>query len=117
MDIKPIKTEQDYTAALDRLGELWGAPLDTPEGDELDILATLIGAYEDEHHEIEAPNAIEAILFRMDQMGLTRKDLEPMIGHRGRVSDIMTGTRTLTLPMIRRLHEGLQIPAHVLIAE
>lgn len=117
MEIKPIKTEADHGAALKRLELLWGAEPDTPEGDELDVLATLIEAYEDRHHSIPEPDPIEAIKFRMEQQGLTRKDLEPLIGPRGRVSEVLSGRRSLTLPMIRRLSAALKIPADVLIKD
>ncbi|MDP6706001.1 MAG: helix-turn-helix domain-containing protein [Alphaproteobacteria bacterium] len=117
LEIKPIKTEADHGAALKRLELLWGAEPDTPEGDELDVLATLIEAYEDRHHSIPEPDPIEAIKFRMEQQGLTRKDLEPLIGPRGRVSEVLSGRRSLTLPMIRRLSAALKIPADVLIKD
>ena len=115
MDITPIKNEANYDAALARLGELWGARLDTPEGDELDILILLIDAYEEKHHPIPAPDPIAAITTRMEEMGLTRRDLEPMIGPSGRVSEVLTGKRPLTLAMIRRLRTALGLPADVLI--
>ena len=113
--MKPIKTEADYDAVLERIETLWGSDEDTPEGDELEVLVTLIEAYEVKHHPIPAPDPIEAIKFRMEQQGLTRKDLEPLLGHRGRVSEILSGKRSLTLTMIRRLNKELHIPAEVLI--
>ncbi len=113
--MKPIKTEADYDAVLERIETLWGSDEDTPEGDELEVLVTLIEAYEAKHHPIPAPDPIEAIKFRMEQQGLTRKDLEPLLGHRGRVSEILSGKRSLTLTMIRRLNKELHIPAEVLI--
>lgn len=117
MDIKPIKSEEDYEQALARIDVLMEAESDSPEGDELDVLATLVEAYETRHYPIEKPDPIEALLFRMEQGGLTRKDLEPLIGNRGRISEILTGRRPLTLAMIRRLHAQLGIPADVLIQE
>ncbi|MBF0589955.1 MAG: transcriptional regulator [Magnetococcales bacterium] len=115
MDITPIKTEQDYMAALAEVEHLMDAEPDTSEGDRLDVLVTLIEAYESKHHAIDMPDPIEAIKFRMEQMDLTRKDLEPYIGSRARVSEVLNRQRQLSLQMIRRLHEGLKIPAEVLI--
>lgn len=115
--MKPIKTEADYAAALARIDALMEAEPDTPEGDELDVLATLVDVYESKHFAIDPPDPIEAIQFRMEQMGLERKDLEPMIGTRGRVSEVFSRTRGLSLAMIRNLHEGLHIPAEVLIRD
>ncbi|MBI4963695.1 MAG: DNA-binding protein [Desulfomonile tiedjei] len=116
MEIKPIRTEEEYRAALARLGDIWDAEPDTPESDELDVLSVLVEAYEDEHYPMDPPDPIEAIKFRMEQMGLTRKDLEPYIGSRGRVSEVLTRKRRLSLDMIRNLNEKLGIPAEVLIA-
>ena len=115
MDIRPIKTEQDYERALERVESLFDAEPDTPEGDELDVLVTLIEAWEDRHLAIEAPDAVEAIRFRMEQMGLQPKDLEPYIGGRGRVSEVLNRKRGLSLRMIRNLHEGLGLPYESLI--
>jgi HTH-type transcriptional regulator/antitoxin HigA len=115
VDVKPIRTESDYEAALDAVERLWGAESGTPKGDRLDVLVTLIEAYEEEHHPIDPPDPVDAILFRMDQMGLTRKDLEKVLGSRARVSEILNRKRTLSLAMIRDLHKGLGIPADVLI--
>jgi HTH-type transcriptional regulator / antitoxin HigA len=115
MNIWPIKTEADYGAALARLETIWDPEPDTPEADEFEVLVTLIEAYEARHHPIEPPDPIEAIKFRMEQMGLTRKDLEPYIGSRGRVSEVLTRRRSLTLEMIRKLHTGLKIPYESLI--
>ncbi|MES9882326.1 MAG: transcriptional regulator [Sedimenticola sp.] len=117
MDIKPIKTEQDYDAALAQVEALWGAPVDTSEGDRLDVLITLIEAYESKHHPIDPPDPIDAILFRMEQAGLEHKDLEPFIGGRGRVSEILNRKRPLTLNMIRNLWRGLHIPLESLIQD
>ncbi len=115
IQVRPIRTEEDHRAAVARIGELMGAAWGSSEGDELDVLATLVDAYEKEHFPMQPPDPITAIEFRMDQQGLTRKDLEPMIGSRARVSEVMTGKRPLTLEMIRRLSAGLGIPADVLI--
>lgn len=115
MDIKPIKTEMDYDNALSEIDRLFDAELDTPEGDRLDILVTLVEAYEAKHWPIGAPDPIEAIKFRMEQMSLSRKDLEPLIGSRGRVSEVLSGKRSLSLKMIKNLHKELHIPAEVLL--
>jgi len=115
VEIRPIKTEQDYDAALAEVESLWGAEADTPEGDKLDVLITLIEAYEAKHHPIAPPDPVEAILFRMEQAGLQRKDLEPYIGHSGRVSEVLNHKRPLTLEMIRKLWTGLHIPLESLI--
>lgn len=114
-ELKPIRDEEDYEAALAEVGRLWGAKNGTPEGDRLDVLATLIDAYEAKHHPIDPPDPIEAIRFRMEQQGLTRKDLEPMIGPRNRVADVLNRKRGLSIDMIRQLHERLGISADVLI--
>lgn len=114
-EVKPIRSEADYERAMAEVKRLWGAKLGTPEGDRLDVLATLIDAYESEHFPIEPPDPIEAIRFRMESQGLTRKDLEPMIGSRTRVSEVLSRKRSLSIGMIRRLHEGLGIAAEVLI--
>lgn len=115
MDIHPIKTEQDYDAALVEIEQLWGAEADTPEGDKLDVLLTLVEAYEDKHYPIDPPDPIEAILFRMEQGGLDRKALEPFIGKSGRVSEVLNRKRPLSIDMIRNLWEGLHIPLESLI--
>ena len=115
MQIHPIRTEADHDSAVARIAELIGARPDTPEGEELDILATLVDAYEARHHAIDAPDPIAAIQFRMEQQGLTRKNLEPLIGSRARVSEVMTRRRSLTLAMIRRVRNELGISADVLI--
>lgn len=117
MDILPIKSEQDYAHALARIDELMDAEADTPEADELEVLATLVEAYEDKRFPIESPDPVEAILFRMEQMDLTRKDLEPYLGSRHRVSEVLNRKRELSLSMIRRLHEGLGIPLENLIGK
>jgi HTH-type transcriptional regulator/antitoxin HigA len=110
-----VRNEEEHAAAILRIEELMGAEFGSPEGDELDALTTLVVAYEEKHFPVALPDPIAYIEFRLDQQGLTRKDLEPMIGSRARVSEIMTGKRKLTLPMIRRLRDGLGIPADVLI--
>lgn len=115
MEIRPIKTSADYRAALKEIETLFSAKKDSSEGDRLDVLVTLVDAYEERRFPIKAPDPVEAIQFRMEQMGLTRKDLEPILGSRGRVSEIMNRKRPLTLPMIRRLAAELNIPAEVLI--
>ena len=114
-DIKPIRTERDYEAALLEVERLWGAKLGTPEGDRLDVLATLIDSYEQTHHPMDPPDPIEAIKFRMSQQKLTRKQLEPLIGTRTRVAEILNRRRSLSIGMIRRLHSKLGISAEVLI--
>lgn len=116
MNIKPVRTDEDLKAAFARMDELWGAEIGTPEGDELDILALLIERYEDEHCPIPASDPIEAIKFRMDQQGLTPRDLEPYIGSSGRVSEVLNRKRKLSLGMIKRLHDGLRIPYESLLA-
>lgn len=114
-ELKPIRSETDYEAALAEVERLWGAESGTPEGDRLDVLATLIDAYEAAHHPMDPPDPIEAIRFRMEQQGLSRKDLEPLIGTRARVTEVMNRKRGLSIEMIRRLHEQLGISAEVLI--
>jgi HTH-type transcriptional regulator / antitoxin HigA len=115
VDVRPVRTEADYEAALETVDRLWGAKNGTPEGDHLDVLATLIEVYEEEHHPIDPPDPVDAILFRMEQMGLTRKDLERILGSRVRVSEVLRKKRPLSLKMIRNLHSELSIPAEVLI--
>jgi len=117
MNIRPVKTEKDYDAALARIEELWAAVPETPEGDELDILLTLVSVYEDENHPVPPPSPIEAIKFMMEQKGLKQADLVEYIGSRPRVSEILNGKRNLTLSMIRSLNKGLGIPAEILIAD
>jgi HTH-type transcriptional regulator/antitoxin HigA len=114
-DLKPIRTEADHDAAMTEIERLWGAKSGTPEGDRLDVLATLVEAYEAKHDPMDPPDPIDAIRFRMEQQGLTRRALEPMIGTRARVSEVMSGRRRLTLEMVRRLHDGLGISADILI--
>ena len=114
-ELKPIRNEADYEAALVEVERLWGARSGTPEGDRLDVLATLIDVYEAKHYPMDPPDPIEAIRFRMEQQGLTRKDLEPMIGPRNRVADVLNRKRSLSIDMIRQLHSRLGISAEVLI--
>jgi HTH-type transcriptional regulator / antitoxin HigA len=114
-DIKPIRSETDYEAALAEVEGLWGARSGTPKGDRLDVLATLIDAYESEHHPMDPPDPIEAIKFRMEQQGLSRKDLEGILGSRTRIAEVFNRRRGLSINMIRRLHEKLGISAEVLI--
>lgn len=115
MDIRPIKTEEDYEAALGEIDRLWGAEFGSPDGDKLDVLATLVESYEEKHYPIEAPDPIEAILHQLESRGLTRQDLEPFIGTRGRVSEILNRKRPLSLEMIRNLQKGLDISADILV--
>ncbi len=114
-DIKPIKTETDYDEALAEIASLMDAELGTPEGDRLDILVTLVEAYEEKHWQIDPPDPIEAIKVRMQQRGLTRQDLARVLGSKSRVSEVLNRKRSLTLTMIRRLHDTLGIPAESLI--
>jgi HTH-type transcriptional regulator/antitoxin HigA len=113
--LKPIRTKADYGRALAEVERLWGAKAGTPRGDRLDILATLIDAFEAEHYPIDPPDPVEAIKFRMEQQGLSRKDLEPLIGTRTRVAEVLNRKRNLSVAMIRRLHDRLGISAEVLI--
>ncbi len=117
MNIRPIKSEYDYNLALAEIEKLWGAEPNTIEGDKLDVLITLVDAYENEFYPIDPPDPVEAIKFRMEQMGLTRKDLEESIGSRGRVSEILNHKRELSLKMIRQLHNNLKIPLESLIGK
>src|SRR5260221_13916147 len=106
-EVKPIRTKRDYEAALKEVERLWGAKSGTRDGDRLDVLATLIDAYEAEHHPMDPPDPIEAIKFRMEQQGLTKKDLAAIIGPRARVSEVLGRKRPLSIAMIRRLHAQL----------
>lgn len=117
MDIRPIKTEKDYRATLHEIESLMTAAPDSPEGDRLDVLVTLVEAYERQHFPMDLPDPVEAIKFVMDQRGLAVKDLEPMIGHSNRVYEILNYKRPLTLKMIWNLHQGLGIPAESLIKQ
>jgi HTH-type transcriptional regulator/antitoxin HigA len=115
VEVRPIRSEADYEAALIEVGRLWGAKAGTREGDRLDVLATLIDAYEAEHHPMDPPDPVEAIKFRMEQQGLTRRDLEEIIGTRTRIAEVLNRKRGLSIGMIRRLHKRLGISAEVLI--
>lgn len=115
MDIRPIRKKSDYRAALKEVERLWEAEPGTPEGDRVDVLVTLIEAYEAQHFPIAAPDPIAAIEFMIAQKGLSRRDLEPAIGSRGRVSEVLTRKRPLTLPMVRALSPLLGIPVDVLV--
>lgn len=116
MDIRPVNSEESYDAALARVRELWNAEKNTPEGDELDILVTLMVAYDADHHPIPPPTPVEAIKFRMEQMGLTKSDLAKYLGSRSRVSEVLSGKRKLSLSMVKSLYKGLGIPAESLLA-
>jgi HTH-type transcriptional regulator / antitoxin HigA len=113
--IMPIRNARDHAAALKEIERLWGSRSGTPEGDRLDVLATLVDAYENERYPMEPPDPIEAIKFRMEQQGLTRKELTKILGTRTRVSEILNRRRSLSIRMIRNLHEKLGISADVLI--
>lgn len=115
VEVNPIRSEADHEAALAEIERLWGAKAGTQEGDRLDVLATLLDAYENEHHPIDPPDPIEAIKFRMEQQGLTRRDLEAILGTRARVAEVLNRKRDLSIGMIRRLHDRLGISAEVLI--
>lgn len=115
MNIKPIKKEQDYQEALDRLEVIFDAKKGSPEGDELEILGLLIEKYESVHFPIDLPDPIEAIKFRMEQMGYTQSDLVKIIGLKSRVSEILNKKRKLTLEMIRKIHLALNIPTEILV--
>lgn len=117
MELRPIKTEEDYRLALTRLEEIFDAKLDTPESDELEILGLLIDEYENKHYPIEAPDPIEAIKIRMEEMHLKQVDLIPEIGGKSRVSEILNRKRRLTVDMIRKLATRLNLSANVLIKE
>ena len=117
MRIRPIRNDEDHRRAMSEIERLWGASKDSVQAERLEVLVTLVHAYEGEHHKIAPPDPIEAIRFRMEQEGLARKDLEHMIGSRARVSEVLNGKRPLTLAMIRRLRRGLGISADVLVGD
>lgn len=118
MNVKPIKTKKDYEAALNQISDLMSACPNTPEGDLLDVLTALVEAYEAQHFKIDLPDPIEAIKFRLEQEHLSRKDLESILKvRRGRVSELLTKKRPLTLRMMRTLHEKLGVPAETLLKE
>jgi len=115
MDIRPIKTEADCQATLAEVERLFDAAPDTPEGDRLDVLTTLLEAYEKHHYAIPSPDPVETLKYWMESRGITRQKLEPLLGSRARVSEIFNHKRGLTLTMIRNLHDKLGIPAEALI--
>jgi HTH-type transcriptional regulator/antitoxin HigA len=115
MQIRPIRTKADHRAALKEIERLMDAKPGTAAGDRLEILTTLVDHYESEHEPIEPPDPIEALLYHMDSRGLTRRDLEPYLGSRARVAEVLNRRRSLTIDMIRKLHDGLGISAEVLI--
>ena len=115
MEIKPIRTEADYEAALSEVERLWGSEPGTPDGDRFEVLFTLVEAYEEKQYPILSPDPVEAIKYIMDSRGLDRRDLEQYIGPSGRVSEVLSRKRPLTLAMIRKLNAGLGIPAEILI--
>ena len=115
--IKPIHTETDYRSALAEIEALWDAPEGSADADQLEVLAMLVEVYEKATYPIKAPDPVDFLGYVMETRGLTRKDLEPYIGPRGRVSDVLNRVRPLTLEMIRRLATGLGLPAHVLIQD
>jgi HTH-type transcriptional regulator/antitoxin HigA len=117
VDIKPIRTKTDYRDALKQIESLMAARANSPEGDRLDVLTTLVEAYERAHFPMDLPDAVEAIKFRMEQSGLTVKDLEPVIGRKNRVYEVLTRRRTLTLRMIEGLHTKFGIPAESLLKQ
>ncbi|MEH6798950.1 MAG: transcriptional regulator [Halopseudomonas sabulinigri] len=116
MNVKPIRNDDDLTAAFQRLEHVFQAEEGTPEADEMEVLVTLIEAYESKHYPIQAADPIEAIKFRMEQDGLTARDLEQFIGPSGRVSEVLSGNRNLSIRMIKRLHDGLRIPYESLMS-
>lgn len=116
MEIRPIKTEEDYNNSIHRVEELWGAKRDTSDGDELDLLVTLVESYEMKHFPIAPPDPVDAIKFRMEQMGMTKADMVKYLGSQSRVSEILNRKRKLTLGMIKSLYRGLKIPAEILLA-
>src|ERR1700758_2428778 len=114
-EVNPIRTKRDHETALKEVERLWGAKAGTPDGDRLDVLATLIDAYETQQYPIDPPDPVEAIKFRMEQQGLTRRDLEEIIGTRTRIAEVLNRKGGLSIAMLRRLHERLGISAEVLI--
>ncbi len=117
MELKPIRTKTEYRAALREIEVLFDAPGNSPEADRLEVLAMLVEKYEARHFPIPAPDPIDFLNYAMETRGLTRKELEPYLGSRGRVAEVLNRARPLTLAMIRRLSEGLKLPADVLIAD
>ncbi len=117
MDIRPIKTKKDHANALKRIEQLMSAKANSPEGDELDVLVTLVEAYEAKHYTIDAPDPIAAIQHRMEALGMERKDLEPLLGSKSRVSEVLNRKRKLTMDMVRTLHVKMNLPAEALIQD
>ena len=115
MELKPIRTKRDYEAALKQAEVWWGARAGSPNGEKLDVLVMLIQDYERRHFPIDPPDPVEFLLFIMEQRGLSRKDVEPFIGSRARVAEVLNRVRSLSLEMIRNLSGGLDIPAKVLV--
>ncbi len=115
MEIKPIKTEVDYEAALHEIEQLWGSSCGSPEGDKLDVLVTLVEAYEEEHYPIPPPDPIEAIFHYMENQDLSEHDLEPYLGSHPCVTEVLNRQRSLSLEMIQKLHKGLGISADILV--
>lgn len=116
MNIKPIRTKRDYNAAMQRMQQLWGSKGNTPEGDELDVLATLVDKYEEVNFPIAAPDPVEALQYLMEEKGLARKDLEEAIGSKSKVSEVLSRKRELSKRMIRALHDSFGIPYEILMA-
>lgn len=116
MKIRPIKNEKDYQAAIKRVEELWGVSKNSSEGEELDLLISLIEFYEMKNYPIAPPDPIDAIKFRMEQMGMTNADMVKYLGSQSRVSEVLNRKRRLSLNMIKSLHKGLKIPAEILLA-
>ncbi len=116
MNIKPIKTEEDYNNSIKRIEVLWGAKKDTADGDELDLLITIVEPYEIKNYPIAPPDPIEAIEFRMEQMGMTKTDMVKYLGSQSRVSEVLNRKRKLTLKMVKSLYKGLKIPDEILLA-
>ena len=116
MEIKPIKTDEDYKEAIHQIEKLWGAKRNSPEGDELDLLCTIVESWEMKHFPILPPDPIDAILFRMEQMNMTKSDMAKYLGSQSRVSEVLGRKRRLTLKMVKSLYKGLKIPAEILLA-
>ncbi|WKZ69644.1 MAG: helix-turn-helix domain-containing protein [Melioribacteraceae bacterium] len=116
MNIKPIKNKADYNDTLKQIDKLWSAEPNTPRGDKLEVLVTMVEAYEQKHYSIGPPDPVEAIKFRMEQMGLTQTDLAEAMGGKNRVSEVLNGKRNLTLKMARELHKRFNIPAESLLS-
>lgn len=116
MNIKPIRNDDDLKAAFVRLEAIFQAPEGSPEGDEMEVLVALVEAYENKHYPVGSADPVEAIKFRMEQQGLVAKDLEPYIGSSGRVSEVLNRKRSLSLRMVKRLHDGLKIPYESLLS-